>query len=245
MVVKAVINLATGLSLTASRILVVAVGLAGMAVAVALGVWVSVRIGIGPGIRENRSFTWWVATRLAFLVPATNLAGFVVFFLQERFPDLPGEKAAGPAANVVMFVGIFVLLSALPSGWLADRFGKKPLLAISGLLAALGTLVVLVAPNLTVINVGGCLIGAAAGLFYSANWALGTQLVPQEQAGRYLGLSNLAGAGAGAIGAYIGGPIADSMGYTLLFAIYGLLFLLSIVTLLGIHGTRPAKTRAQ
>ena len=39
----------------------------------------------------------------------------------------------------------------------------------------------------------------------------------------------LAGAGAGAIGAYIGGPIADSFGYVFLFAIYGVLFLLSFL----------------
>jgi MFS family permease len=228
----------------AFTLIILSVGLVGMAAAVALGVWVSLRISIGRDIRDNRSFTWWVISRLAFLVPAFSLGSFVFFFLQERFADLAGEKAAGPAATVVMLVGIFVLLTALPSGWLADRFGKKPLIAVSGLLAALATLVVLLAPNLTVINLGGCLIGAAAGLFYSANWALGTQLVPQEQAGRYLGLSNLAGAGAGAIGAYIGGPIADNMGYTLLFAIYGLLFLLSIFTLLGIQEKRPERAQA-
>ena len=78
-------------------------------------------------------------------------------------------------------------------------------------------------------------------MFYTANWALGTSLVPKAEAGRYLGISNLAGAGAGAVGAYIGGPIADyftlrfpaipGIGYFLLFAIYGLLFLFSVVAL--------------
>jgi predicted MFS family arabinose efflux permease len=62
--------------------------------------------------------------------------------------------------------------------------------------------------------------------------------VPQEQVGRYLGLSNLADAGAGAIGAYIGGPIADHVRYTPLFVIYGLLFLFSIVALLGVREQR-------
>jgi MFS family permease len=231
--VKAVMDLGAG------RIATGLAGATGMAIAVALGVWISLRISIGPDSRENPSFIWWVVTRLAFLVPATNLAGFVIFFLQERFPDLPGEKAAGPAARVIMFVGIFILLSALPGGWLADRVGKKPLIAIGGLLGAVGTFVVLLVPSMTVIYVGGCIIGVGTGLFYAANWALGTQLVPKEQAGRYLGLSNLAGAGAGAIGAYIGGPIADAAGYTLLFAVYGALFLLSIVTLLGIREANP------
>jgi MFS family permease len=84
------------------------------------------------------------------------------------------------------------------------------------------------------VYVGGSLIGVAVGMFYTANWALGTEIVPRSQAGGYLGLSNLAGAGSGAIGAYIGGPIADRVGYVLLFAVYGALFLLSILALRGI-----------
>jgi MFS family permease len=209
-------------------------GFVGMSIAIVLGVWSGINIGIGAEARQRTSFTWWVVNRLAFLVPANNLAGFMIFFLQERFAEMQGEKAAGPAAMVIMFVGVFVLIFALPSGWLADRFGKKPLVAISGLVAAAGTAVVLLIPNMTAIYVGACLVGSATGLFYSANWALGTDLAPKEQAGRYLGLSNLAGAGAGAIGAYIGGPIADNMGYVLLFSIYGALFLLSSFVLIGI-----------
>jgi MFS family permease len=103
----------------------------------------------------------------------------------------------------------------------------------------LGTLIALLSPSLTIIYIGGCFIGAATGMFYSANWALGTELVPKEEAGRYLNISNLADAGA--VGAYIGGPIADyvtahvtgtpGLGYVLLFTIYGVLFFFSVVAL--------------
>jgi hypothetical protein len=234
-VVKAITLWAGGLAPGTARALTGLAGLLGMAVAVTLGVWASIRIGIGQEARHNPSFTWWVMNRLAFLVPATNLAGFILFFLQERFVGLEREKAASPAATAVMFVGIFILLTALPGGWLADRVGKKLLLAVSSLLAGIGTFTVLSIPHLTAVYVGACLIGAAVGLFYSVNWALGTEIVPQEQAGRYLGLSNLAGAGAGAIGAYLGGPIADNLGYVLLFAIYGVLFVLAALPLIGIR----------
>jgi MFS family permease len=98
---------------------------------------------------------------------------------------------------------------------------------------------------LTLIYIGGCFIGMATGVFYTANWALGTGLVPKAEAGRYLGISNLAGAGAGAVGAYIGGPIADyftvhvpevpGLGYVLLFTVYGALFLLSVVALIRVR----------
>jgi len=237
--VGALVSAVTHLSLAQDRQVALGVtglvGLLGMAFAVGFGVWISLRVGLGEAERRNPSFTWWVITRLAFLVGGTNLAGFFVYFLQERFPELAGTKAAGPAANIVMFVGVFILLSALPSGWLADRFGKKLLSAVGALLAALGTFIVISIPSLNVIYAGGCLIGLGFGVFYAASWALGTEIVPQDQAGRYLGLSNLAGAGAGAIGAYIGGPLGDRMGYTLLMAIYGVLIVLSIPTLLGIR----------
>lgn len=250
-VVKAVMRLPFDFTPQVRLALTGLVGLLGMGIAVALGVWASIYIGLGEDIHQHPSFTWWVVNRLAFLVAGVNLAGFMVYFLQERFVALRGEKAAGPAAMAIMFAGIFILLTALPGGWLADRFGKKPLIAISGMLAMLGTFVVVSVPVLTAIYVGGCLAGAAIGLFYPANWALGTDIVPRDQAGRYLGLSNLAGAGAGAIGAYIGGPIADNLGYGLLFTIYGVLFLFSIVALKGIregrggtaHLSRPAVRR--
>jgi len=219
-------------------------GLLGMAIAIGAGVYASVRIGFKQAFHEAPSFVWWVISRLAFMVGATNLASFTVYFLQGRL-GYAQEEAAGPASTLTMFVGIFILLLAMPSGWLADRFGKKKLLVAAAIMAALGVIVALSAPNLTLIYIGGSLIGAGCGLFYSANWALGTEIVPREKAGSYLGISNLAGAGAGAVGAYIGGPIADfitrtvpqfpGLGYVLLFGIYGILFLGSLIPLINIR----------
>ncbi|MEJ2758673.1 MAG: hypothetical protein P8046_09355 [Anaerolineales bacterium] len=95
------------------------------------------------------------------------------------------------------------------------------------------------APEISgIIYVGGAVVGAGVGMFYSANWALGTELVPLGQAGQFLGLSNLAGAGAGAIGAYIGGPIADLHSYMLLMSIYGMIAVLSMFALIGIKGKK-------
>lgn len=215
-----------------------AVGIAAMAVAIIGGVLASLRIGVGRDIQYRPSYTWWVINRLAFLTASTNIATFLLFFLQERFVELEGKKAAGPAATIALFVGIFILLTAAPGGWLADRFGKKILIGIAGLLGAGGIALLVVVPSMTAIYIGGSIVGAGIGLFYSANWALGTEIVPREQAGRFLGLSNLAGAGAGAIGAYIGGPIADVLGYTLIIGVYGFLFLVSILALLGIQEKR-------
>ena len=225
-------------------------GLFGMLVAVGVGVLICVHISLGKAASQNRSFIMWVINRLAFLVGVINLSTFTLFFIQARLGYVR-ETAAAPAAILLMIVGICVLFSALPAGWLADRIGHKKMVAFSGGLAALGTLVAILSPNLSIIYLGGSLIGIATGVFYTANWALGTELVPKKEAGRYLGISNLAGAGAGAIGAYIGGPIADyftlhlpemvGAGYILLFAIYGMLFLISIGAILLVKPPGNAK----
>ncbi len=228
------ISFGSGLKELNKTILVGLVGLIGMVIAVALGVLLSIRVALGTEVKENKAYVWWVVNRLAFLVAATNLAGFLIFFLQEKFPEFQGLQAAGPASKIIMFVGIFILISALPSGFLADRIGKKTLIAISGIAVGLGSLLVVFAPNLNLIYLAGCIIGTGVGLFYTSNWALGTEIVPKDEAGKYLGISNLAGAGAGAIGAYIGGPIADSNSYVLLMGIYGIMAFLSIFAIKGI-----------
>jgi MFS family permease len=222
-------------------------GLAAMLIAVALGVWVSVPISLGNSVRENSSFTWWVINRLAFLIGVVNLSAFAIYFLQARLGYVR-EAAAAPATQLTLFVGLFILGSTIPAGWLTDHFGEKRMVAVSGVVAVLGTVIALSIPSLPIIYIGGCVIGIAVGLFYTSNWALGTLLVPKSEAGRYLGISNLAGAGAGAVGAFIGGPIADfitaqvpqvpGFGYVLLFTIYGLLFLFSIIALTQVKASR-------
>jgi MFS family permease len=231
-------------SIVLQLVIVGGFGLLAMMTAIVLGVYTSIRISFGgSGNPKVRSFTWWVISRLAFLIGTTNLGSFALYFLQTRLGYV-GEKAAGPASQMTMMVGIFLLVTALFSGWLTDRFGHKNIAGLSGLIAAGGTLVFLLASNTVTILIGGSILGIAVGLFYTANWALGTSLVPQDEAGRYLGVSNLAGAGAGAVGAYIGGPLADfftvnspqipGIGYVLIFIVYGLLFLLSVCALAGV-----------
>ena len=99
---------------------------------------------------------------LAFLVGAINISTFVVFFLQGRL-GLVREKAAAPAANLLLIVGIMILVTALLSGWLADRFGHKRMVAYAGLLAALGTLIALGSS----VSHGVVLRGKSGGLFVS------------------------------------------------------------------------------
>jgi len=229
---------------TVQVIAVALTGLAAMAGSIFLGVYYGARVGIGRDAQKYPAFTWWVVNRLLFLAAAGSIQGFAQYFLADVL-HIP--NAAGVTATLMAVVGMFLLFSALPSGYLADRIGRKRLVGWAGIVAAAGTFLLLFSFNVPMILISGCIIGVATGVFMTTNWALGTDLVPPEEAGRYLGISNLAGAGAGIVGAGIGGPMADffnayrpGLGYLVIFAIYGALFLLSTLTLTKVPETRQA-----
>lgn len=239
-------------------------GLLGMVLAILVGVYFGARVGLGvraappapPGARLRRreepasrgktpsSFVWWVINRLLFLAAVGSIQGFAQYYLSDV---LRVERAATTTTLLLGVVAAFLLPAAVGGGALADRIGQRRLVALAGLVAAAGTFVLLAVRSLPGVLVGGAVIGLGTGTFMATNWALGTRLAPPHAAGRYLGVSNLAGAGAGIVGAGIGGPLADALnrmspgfGYLVIYAIYGLLFLLSVVALRGVREPAPA-----
>ncbi len=245
--VGGVVGLITKVFAEKATALAVGVGVGGavaMVVAVVAGVWAGCLGTLGIEAQKQSAFVWWIANRLMFLAAVTSIQGSIFYFVMYAF-KLSNEAASSMTGSLTSIIGIFIVLTALASGWISDRIGRTRLVGLSGIVAAAGNVLLLVTiwiPNLTIVYIAGTIIGVATGLFMTANWALGTDLVPPGEAGRYLGVSNLAGAGAGIIGAGIGGLVADyinhfymGLGYFAVFAAYALLFGLSTVTLLGMR----------
>lgn len=218
------------------RVLVVGViGLLGMAGSIFVGVYFGAQVGIGAEARNQRSFIWWVVTRLMFLAAIGSTRNFAMFFVKDVL-KVPNPATVTTYLTAVIFV--FLLITSLLGGYLSDKMGRKKLLAAAGFLAFIGSMLLIFSRTIPMVMVAGAFLGLGTGTFMSANWALGTDLVPAKDAGRYLGISNLAGAGAGIVGSSIGGPMADyfnaiqpGLGYPVIFAIYGGLFLLSVLLL--------------
>jgi MFS family permease len=218
----------------ASRFTFGLIGVVAMFLAVVVGIFASLAVHLDKSVRQNRSFVWWIISRLAALVAINNIAVFLLYFLQEKF-SMPVSEAVDLAGLLPMILGGFVILFGLGAGWLSDRLDRRLLTALGGVIGAIGVAMIVLGSNLPLMYVAAAVIGLAYALFNVASWALGTDIIPRERAGEFLGLQNLAGAGAGAIGAYIGGTIADHSGYMLMMAMFGVMFLLSAVTTLFIR----------
>jgi MFS family permease len=177
------------------------------------------------------------------------MAGF--FVLQSFAQYFIADKlaVANPAATTALLMAIMgaaIFLLAVPTGALADRLGRRPLNLLAGVLGAASTTALVFVGNLPQLVVAGGLVGAAVGIFLSVNWAWAADMVPPDEAGRYLGLSNIATAGASAVARLLAGPMVDGgnflsqgAGYEILFFTLGAGMLVGVWLLAGVPETRP------
>jgi MFS family permease len=177
----------------------------------------------------SRDFFLWLVSRLLILLGANLVRNYVLLFLKDVM-KLPNPAAE--AGSLLAIIGVAVAVVAYPAGALSDRFGRKGMVIASGVLGAIGAVMLLPATTMTTVLIAGGVIGLSIGIFLSANWAWATDLIPGEASGRFLGISNIATAGSGVL-AGVGGVILDffnnqvpGSGYTVLYALAAGCFLL-------------------
>jgi MFS family permease len=172
--------------------------------------------------RRYPDFVWLLINRLFVLLGINQISNFALYFLRDMVfhaaPD-PMKAATETTGILLATIAVAVLFVAYPAGSVSDRIGRRPLVVLSGLLGTLGALLLVIARGRVLLIVGplavtdillyGGVLGISLGMFLSAGWAWATDLVPRAEAGRYLGISNLATAGAGVVAGLLGGPLID------------------------------------
>jgi MFS family permease len=184
-------------------------------------------------------FSWLILSRFVFLAGVYGVQAFAQYFIRDTLGVTDPVKLTG---DLMAVIAVSLTAFAFASGWLCDRFGRKPLHVVAALLVAGGSLLMITAHTATAVLVFGSIIGAGTGVFITSNWALATDLAPQAEAGKFLGLTNLATAGAGAF-SRLTGPALDwlnnlqpgrFMGYSALFLSSAFFALLALVVLLRV-----------
>ena len=199
--------------------------------------------------RAHPAFGWWFANRMLFWAAFIALSTFLLFFMIDAvgMGEADAQKYVGTLSTLL---GAALVVVTLPSGWLADRVGRKPVVMASGVVAALGAGIILLSREINLITVGGVVVGLGVGVFMSANWALVTDIVPREEAARYLGIANIATAGGSAVARFLGGALIDplnkmldstSAGYFTVYAIAAGFFLLSALVVIPLPSSRSPK----
>ncbi len=157
-------------------------GLLAMAGSIFVGVYFGARVGIGLEAREQRPFILWVVNRLLFLSSVGSIQGFAQYFMSDV---LKLGNAATMTTTLLALVALFLIPSAIFGGTLADKMGRKRLIEAAGLIAALGTFILLFARNIPLVMVSGCIIGRSVRIWYPkrmpvATWVFRTWPAPGQ-----------------------------------------------------------------
>ncbi len=184
--------------------------------------WADLRRQFRVDFRANTAYWWLIAQRFVCLLGIYGIQQFAQYYIQDVLrPENPVRDTGVLMAAIILAL----LILAVAGGRLTDRFGARQITTAAVLIIAVGCPLLLLGRDLLSLALYGGVLGAGMGLFLTANWAQANRLAPAAEAGKYLGFTNLATAGAGAL-ARLEGPVIDALnnarpgawlGYTALF----------------------------
>jgi len=210
---------------------------------VALAPWTPLR-SFKVDFRAHPGFGTFLVARAILGMPGVILQTFILYYLM----DVVGlANPAAAAGDLLVVVGVCLLAAAYPAGLLADRLGRKPVVIVSGLLGAIGIIVLFLSRNYLQTLASGALIGVANGALLSGSWALATDFAVKGEEAKYLGVTNLAMVVGSALARLVG-PMVDffnktrpQLGYRAMLLVCLVCFLAGALLLLRIKRTGPIR----
>jgi Na+/melibiose symporter-like transporter len=191
--------------------------------------------------KRNSPYTWLIASRFLFLVGIYDIQVFAQYYIRDVIPTENPIKLTG---DLLASITLALIACALIAGWIGDRIGHKRVQYLASAIGTVGCLLLLMARDATSLMIYGGVTGVGIGLFITSNWALLSKMAPLAQAGIYMGLTNIATAGSGAVGRLMG-PVIDWLnnanpgvynGYTAMFIFGAVCTALSAVLLAKVKG---------
>ena len=206
---------------------------------------------------KSRDFSWVFWTRFLVVMGQFTVQGFILFYMKDVVAGgadphdytFFGLKFAEDAANATSFFVLALLvgaiISSLLAGALSDRYGRKLIVYISGGLQALVVFVYILVGNFEVAVLMGIVFGLGYGAYQAVDWALASDVLPSEDDyAKDMGVWHVA------LTLPIAGILLDTfqragksggqptLGYTVIFGIACVYFLLGTVLVRQVKGAR-------
>lgn len=182
----------------------------------------------------------FLASRLVMITAIASFQTYGLFFLRD---SVGLDNAAEALGRMILVIAGGLAIAVFISGWVSDRVGRKPVVMVGAIGAAISSLWMLTAADSTEVLIIASVIGASVGALLSANWALANELADDNQAGLHIGIVNLATIGGAAVAKLLGpgidalNRISGDLGYQVLIAGSAGLFLTGALLLMPLKTT--------
>jgi EmrB/QacA subfamily drug resistance transporter len=156
----------------------------------------------------------WVV--LAMVISTAVLTGIGLSIMAVAFPEIRKAFPGATPAELSWINNLFTIVSAatlVPSGVLADRWGRKKMLLLGVALFTAGSLVGALAPNPGWIMVGRTVQALGSSAYSPAGAALLIATFPPEKLATAIGVWSITGGVSSALGPSVGGFVIDRGGW--------------------------------
>jgi MFS family permease len=191
----------------------------------------------------NPQLGLFLVSRLVMIAAISSFQTYGLFFLRDSVGlDNPAEALG----SMILVIAGALAIAVYLAGFVSDRVGRKPVVMMGAIGAAVSTLWMLTADSSTEVLIIASVMGASIGVLLSGNWALANELADESQAGLHMGIVNLATIGGAASSKLLGPGIdalnripgrPDDFGYQVLIAGAAGLFILGAVLLMPLKTT--------
>ncbi len=226
----------------------------------AVAVWIAFRTPFA-----SRDFFWVFWTKFMYTCGIVSTSNFLLYWFQDVFPPPPYSvmglfELDSPSAATSMFLLPLLLgstMSSLAAGILSDRFGRKVMVYIAGILQATSATIMVIFPSMNIVILLGLVFGLGHGAFLSVDFALAVDTLPCEKtAAKDLGVWHTAGTLGNVIAPFVAGFLlyyfkevgkvhfgSPRLGYTVVFSMAAFLFITSalLVSRVKAGGRKPVE----
>lgn len=170
-------------------------------------------------------FFWLVLAVMLANMGFNSLQFFARYFFEVYFPAINPDAAFRAMGGISL---VITMLSAVASGFLSDKIGRRSLILWAMFACAMTTLLMGLTQNFTLFLISAALRALATGPILATAPALASDLSPWDEAGQYMAYNNLSTGLSGALSALIFGMVLTSITRTTfmyVFIISAILFL--------------------
>ncbi|MEU8140223.1 MFS transporter [Streptodolium elevatio] len=174
--------------------------------------------GVDP--RKHPDFAWAFISRFGVVAGYFTVLTYNMYILMEYVKVKP-QDVNSTMGFLMVVNALSTVVAALFIGKLVDRFGRiKPFVLGSGVLAALSLFIPMVSGTVNGMAVFNIVNGLAFGMYMAVDMALITRVLPRgEDAGKDMGLINIANAAPQVAAPFIASWIVSTWDYEALFPI--------------------------
>ncbi|HYL70431.1 MAG TPA: MFS transporter [Candidatus Dormibacteraeota bacterium] len=203
-------------------------------------------------------FCWVVFSRFLIFTSLACVQRFAAYYIADTFHGhytLFGVNLGSAQTATSAMLGVVILFGigvTYPAVRISDRVGRRAVMVTAAGLGALACVLFTLATSVTQVVLFALPMALCFGMVVSVDWAFMTDLAPRRRAGKFLGFSNLATAGAQAAAPTFLGPVIDVVnghtapgggapgtgGYKVMFVTAAVCFVLGALVLRRVRARR-------